>query len=50
MGNMIDLLQKVKKNIDKYLFPPVGTVKQLNQTYSFSLLFGQYVADVFESL
>jgi hypothetical protein len=50
MGIMVDLLQKVKKNIDKNLFPPVKTVRQLNQTYSFSLLFGQYVAGIFEAL
>jgi hypothetical protein len=50
MEIMIDLLQKVTKNIDKNQFPPVKTVRQLNQVYSISLLFGQYVADVFESL
>jgi hypothetical protein len=50
MGIMIDLLQVIKRNIDKNLFPPVETVRQLNQTYSFSLLFGQYVAAVFDSL
>jgi hypothetical protein len=50
MGIMIDLLQKVKKNIDKNQFPPVRTVRQLNQVYSISLLFGQYVAAVFADL
>jgi hypothetical protein len=50
MGTIIDLLQTVKKNIDNNLFPPVGTVRQLNQTFSTSLLFGQYVAGVFEAL
>jgi hypothetical protein len=50
MENIINLLHAVKKNIDKNLFPPVRTVRQLNQTYSASLLFGQYTAGVFESL
>ena len=50
MGIMIDLLQSIKKNIDNNMFPPVGTVRQLNNTYSTSLLFGQYVAGVFEAL
>ena len=50
MGIMADLLQVVKKNIDNNLFPPVKTVRQLNQSYSTSLLFGQYVADIFEAL
>jgi len=50
MGTMINLLQTVKKSIDKNLFPPVGTVRQLNYTYSTSLLFGQYVAGIFETL
>ena len=50
MGIMVNLLQELKKNIDNNLFPPVGTVRQLNHTYSTSLLFGQYVAGVFEEL
>ena len=50
METMIHLLQAVKKNIDNKLFPPVVTVRQLNQTYSTSLLFGQYVAGVFEAI
>ncbi|UCH94931.1 MAG: hypothetical protein JSV88_32405 [Candidatus Aminicenantes bacterium] len=50
MENMINLLQTVKKKIDKNLFPPVNTVRQLNQTYSVSLLFGQYTSGVFDSL
>jgi len=50
MGTMVNLLQTVKKSIDKNLFPPVGTVRQLNHAYSTSLLFGQYVAGIFEAL
>jgi hypothetical protein len=50
MGIMVNLLQSVKKNIDNNLFPPVKAVRKLNQTYSTSLLFGQYVAGVFEAL
>ena len=50
MNTMIYLLKLVKKNVDTNLFPPVKAVRILNQTYSNSLLFGQYVADVFESL
>ena len=50
MGIMVNLLQSVKKNIDDNLFPAVGAVRQLNHAYSTSLLFGQYVAGVFEAL
>jgi hypothetical protein len=50
MDAMLFLLKLIKKNIDNNLFPPVKTVRKLNQSYSTSLLFGQYVADVFESL
>lgn len=50
MGPMVDLLQEVKKNINNNLFPPVKAVRKLNQIYSTSLLFGQYVAGVFEAL
>jgi hypothetical protein len=50
MGIMVNLLQAIKKNIDNNMFPPVGAVRQLNHIYSTSLLFGQYVAAVFEAL
>jgi len=50
MGTIIDLMQTVKRNIDNNLFPSVGTVRKLNQTFATSLLFGQYVAGVFEAL
>jgi hypothetical protein len=50
MYTMIYLLKLIKKYIDNNLFPPVRTVRLLNQTYSTSLLFGQYVAGVFEAL
>ena len=50
METMIYLLRLIKKYIDFNLFPPVKAVRLLNQTYSTSLLFGQYVASVFEEL
>jgi hypothetical protein len=50
MRTMIDLLQSVKKNIDNNLFLPVKSVRKLNQAYSTSFLFGQYVADIFSAL
>jgi hypothetical protein len=50
MGTMKYLLKLIKKYIDSNMFPPVKAVRILNQTYSTSLLFGQYVAGVFESL
>ena len=50
MDTMIYLLKLIKKYIDINLFPPVKAVRKLNQTYSTSLLFGQYVADIFEAL
>jgi hypothetical protein len=45
-----NLLQAVKLSIDKNRFPPVKTVRKLNQVYSESLLFGQYTSCVFDSL
>ena len=50
MSTMIYLLKLVKKYVDINLFPPVKVVRKLNQTYSMALLFGQYVAGVFDSL
>jgi hypothetical protein len=50
MNTMIYLLKLVKKYVDANLFPPVKAVRKLNQTYSTALLFGQYVAGVFDSL
>jgi hypothetical protein len=50
MDAMLYLLKLIKKNIDSNLFPPVKSVRKLNQTYSTALLFGQYVADVFTDL
>jgi hypothetical protein len=50
MNAMVFLLKSIKKNIDINLFPPAKAVRKLNQTYSTSLLFGQYVADVFGSI
>jgi hypothetical protein len=47
---MVFLLKLIKKNIEINLFPPAKAVRKLNQTYSTSLLFGQYVAAVFDSL
>jgi hypothetical protein len=50
MNTMIYLLKLIKKYIDNNMFPPVKAVRILNQTYSSALLFGQYVAGVFDSL
>jgi len=50
MDAMLYLLKLIKQNTDNNLFPPVKVVRKLNQTYSTALLFGQYVAGVFESL
>lgn len=50
MDIMIYLLKLINKYIDNNLFPPVRVVRKLNQIYSTLLLFGQYVAGVFESL
>jgi hypothetical protein len=50
METMIVLMRSIKINIDNNLFPPVKAVRKLNQTYSTSLLFGQYVAAVFADL
>jgi hypothetical protein len=45
--NIIKLIILVKEKIDNGIFPSPFHVRQLNQTFSLSLLFGQYVADVF---
>ena len=47
IGKLITL---VKENIDNGVFPATTHVRQLNQAFSVSLLFGQYVAEVFEAL
>ncbi len=47
---IIDLLQLVKRDIDQKTFPSTKNVRQLNQAYSTTLLFGQYVAEIFEAL
>jgi hypothetical protein len=50
MEAIIKLITKVKENIDNGVFPNTSRVRQLSQAFSKSLLFGQYVADVFENL
>lgn len=50
MEVIIKLITLVKENIDNGVFPSTRQVRQLNQAFSVSLLFGQYVAEVFESL
>jgi hypothetical protein len=47
---IIDLLQLVKGDIDQRTFPSTKNVRQLNQAYSTTLLFGQYIAEIFEAL
>jgi hypothetical protein len=47
---IIDLLQLVKGDIDQRTFPSTKNVRQLNQAYSTALLFGQYIAEIFEAL
>jgi len=50
MEVIIKLITLVKENIDNGQFPSTPQVRQLNQAFSVSLLFGQYVAEVFEAL
>ena len=49
-GKIIDLLNQVKNKIDAGVVPPLNEVWKLNQAYSQSLLFGQYVTQVFYNL
>lgn len=48
--SIITLLQSVKKKIDAGVFPSIPEIWQLNQEYSQTLLFGQYVAQVFDGI
>jgi len=48
--NIIILLKKVQASVDVGKFPPVTDVWSLNQAYSNTLLFGQYVSSVFSEI
>ncbi len=47
-GNILNLLKRVKEQVDAGLFPSSADVWKLQRTYSDSLRFGQCVARVFE--
>ncbi|MGD2090251.1 MAG: hypothetical protein PVH61_29010 [Candidatus Aminicenantes bacterium] len=50
MDNIIHGLQAVKASLDAGTLPKISWLWRLNQTYSESLLTGQYSAEVFKSL
>jgi len=50
MASIIRQLQTVKTSLDAGTLPGLSLLWRLNQTYSESLLTGQYTAEVFKSL
>jgi len=49
-AQLIGLLNRVKEKLEAGVFLPLKEVWKLNQAYSQSLLFGQYIAQVFANL
>jgi len=49
-AQLIGLLNRVKEKLEAGVFPPLKEVWKLNQAYSQSLLFGQYISQVFGNL
>jgi hypothetical protein len=50
MASIIEQLRAVKASMDAGALPGISLLWRLNQTYSESLLAGQYIAEVFKSL
>jgi hypothetical protein len=50
MDSIIEQLVNIKSNVDSEVFPEISLLWRINQKYSESLLFGQYVAEVFKNL
>jgi len=49
-SNILGILYDIKKNVDNNLFPEIESIWRLNQGYSESLLFGQFVTEVFKEI
>lgn len=47
---IVVLLNRVKENVNAGVFPPLKETWKLNQSYSQSLLFGQYIAQIFDCI
>ena len=45
-----DSLEKVRLSVDSGIFPDMKLVRKINQKYMTTLLFGQYVAEVFQQI
>lgn len=43
-------LEKVKLSVDSGIFPDMNLVRKINQDYMTTLLFGQYVAEIFQQI
>jgi hypothetical protein len=50
MDSMMPLLNRLKTFVDNEKFPEIEDVLELNQLYANALLFGQYVAQVFDRI
>jgi hypothetical protein len=48
--NILETLYVVRKAVDHTSFPRTADLQRMNQSYSQSLLFGQYVAEVFQEV
>lgn len=49
-GNIIDILEKLKEEIEIGIFPDIKNIWKLNQKCSKMLLFGQYASQVFKTI
>ncbi len=47
VSNILVQLYDLKENVDKNSFPNISALWRINQNFSQSILFGQYVAEVF---
>lgn len=47
---ILELLYEVKQSVDSEIFPDIKDLWTLNQKYSNSLFFGQYLSMIFESI
>lgn len=48
--DLLDLLYRIKGDIDKNTLPGISNLWELNQEYSNALLYGQYIAWIFKSI
>lgn len=48
--SLLDMLTIVKSSVDSDTFPGIADLRRINQSYSETLLFGQYTAEIFSEI